>query len=793
MKVIKSKLPLVTGVLLLVPNIAYAEIEGFAFASAMQEQSLITAANGSALNPKLSQPMNVFISAGLDRKIRLYWLSNGVKINEVTTGIIGVSDRISSFGKDFYGKTISIKAPSLDGSYTLKSELLSADGTIVGGWSMSIVIDTVGPNADASNISYSMTAYGGSVSSYSPANFGSLKLSNITDGGSGLASAKYIVKSDSTGIDISSLAAQANILDSSVFTSSLPASLFPEQRNWYRAGFRVYDAAGNYNDVTARSFIDKGGYTSPVLSDIWNPTTSTWMPYNPGMLVGNNPIKVRYRMLFRETKTANGDWGWLSYHYREGDYVYLDHTLTYPMAEGYWVSQTPSGYYTVSYFSGFNVTLADGVDRNPIKQAQTVEWFAEDGSTGGSSISVASRTTIVRIRLHSEAMKYEQLAILHSFGSCVIPIGQTFCDLSISHVFSSGVGYAPYTYEVKSSVNGVVDGRFSAHFTYWYTYWDFIPPTIESIEVTGDTVIASVYDTNTTSDWRKGMWFTNVFRLKSSFGVELEPESWVTTDTGKHRAVFKLNKLPSGMQNISFYAQDSYGNRTEKTVVPNYLNDTTPPVLKLQSPTGAPIINGSEINGLESLRIKMTDDSPATIITVVLSGGAANDTVFVSTNELGGGLYDLNYPRLFPSLEANETYTITAKAADSAGNASTIKSSFLYLPPNLLRVGNLNTLAVNKQLQSSDGKPISFISTGVLRTSQGQLAAGPQQAFITLRSDAGIAVNLLQTTLMPGETKEVTITPDIHGEVMIPVYSASAGIKGTASFMIDIPQITSNN
>lgn len=637
MKVIKSKLPLVTVALLLAPNIALAEIEGFSFTSAMQEQSSITAANGSALNPKLSQPMNVLISAGLDRKVRLYWLANGIKINEVTTGIIGVSDRVSDFGKDFYGKIISIKAPSLDGGYTLKSELLSADGNIVGGWSMPIVIDTFGPIAEASKISYAMNANGGSVASYSPANFGSLKLSSITDSGSGLASAKYIVKSDSTGLEIGSLAAKTDFLTSSVFTSSLPESLFPEQRNWYQAGFRVYDAAGNYTDVTTRSFVDKGGYTNPVLSDIWNQETSKWMPYTPGMLVKTNPIKVRYRMLYSETKSANGDWGWISYNYREGDYVYIDYTFPYPAATDYWMAATPSGYYVYSYFNSIRLTLADGVGRNPTQQPQTVQWFSEDGSSGGASINVGAYLKVTRLRLHSETMNYEQLAILNGFGSCVIPIGENFCDLSISRVFDSGFGYVPYTYEVKSSVNGIADGQFRAHFAYWYTYWDFVAPTIESIEITGDTVTASVYDTNTPSDWRKSMWYTNIFRLKSSLGVELAPDSWVTTDTGKHRAVFKLNKLPSGLQNVSFYAQDSYGNRTEQTVAPNYLNDTTPPVLKLQSPTGALIINGNEINGLESLRIKMTDDSPATINTVVLSGGAANDTVFVSTNDLGGG------------------------------------------------------------------------------------------------------------------------------------------------------------
>ncbi|MGI2068055.1 Ig-like domain-containing protein [Shewanella sp. MF08487] len=265
------------------------------------------------------------------------------------------------------------------------------------------------------------------------------------------------------------------------------------------------------------------------------------------------------------------------------------------------------------------------------------------------------------------------------------------------------------------------------------------------------------------------------------------------TGTGRHRVTFKLNRLPSGRQNISFYADDTYGNRVTQSILSNYLNDTTPPVLRLQSPSGAQITNGSTINGLESLRISITDDSEANINSVVLSGGAAKDSVYVSTNNLGDGIYDLNYPRLFPSLEANETYTINITAQDTAGNASTLTSTFLYLPANLLQVGQMTTLAVNKQLQNTQNDPITSIKTGVLRTAEGQLASGAQTAFITLRSDAKINVNILGSVLQPGETKQITIIPSITGEVVIPVYSASPGVKGQASFMIDIPQITSTN
>ncbi|MDH0450886.1 Ig-like domain-containing protein [Shewanella sp. GD04112] len=785
---------LLAAALLALPHFAFAEIEGMTFTSVMQEQTTLTAASAMAINPVLAQSMNVYVSAGLDRKLKLYWLSSGVKLNEVTTGIVSVSDRLTFSGKDFYGKSISIKAPSTDGSFILQADLLSADGTRVGGWSVPVVIDTTAPSGSSSNISYAMNATGGSVQTYYPGNFGSLKLAELTDSGSGLKRADYIVKSITTGNVIGSRPAQYDTASFSAYISDIPQSLFTEGRTWYQAGFRVFDDAGNYTDITTKSFIDFPLYSNPTISDVYDEESKTWIPYTAGMVVHKNPFKVRYKRLYSQTKEFNTDWGWSSYGYREGDYIYDEKTISYPHSGStYWAAVTPSGYYVYTYLSGVKVTLADGVERTPVQQPKTVEWFDDSGNFGGPTITSGQYRKVVKIRLNSESMPYEQLAVLSGVGSCVIPSGSTNCEFPIDKVFSSGYGYTPYTYWVYSSVNGVSDNRFSSQFSYWYTYWDFIPPTIESIETSNDSVIVNVFDTNTASDWRFSMWKTNVFRLQSSLGAELSQDSWVETGTGKHRVTFKLNKLPNGRQNISFYAEDSYGNRVTQLVLSNYLNDTLPPTLQLQSPTGALISSGSTINGLENLRISMTDDSDASITSVVLAGGAASDSVYVSTNSLGNGLYDLNYPRLFPSLEANETYTIKITATDVVGNSSTLTSSFMYLPANLLQVGQMTTLAVNKQLQNTQNKPITSIKTGVLRTAEGQLAAGAQTAFITLRSDAKINVSILGNVLQPGETQQVTITPDISGEVEIPVYSASPGVIGQASFMIDIPQITSNN
>ncbi|MGZ0788001.1 DUF4165 domain-containing protein, partial [Pseudomonas saponiphila] len=136
------------------------------------------------------------MSAVLDRKLKLYWLSSGVKLNEVNTGVVGVSDRITFQGEDFYGKQISIVAPNLQGNYTLQADLLSVDGNVIGSWSIPVTIDTQAPTANSSDLAFNYRSFGGTLASYSPMDFGQLKLTGIQDTGAGLKNVLYIVKDD---------------------------------------------------------------------------------------------------------------------------------------------------------------------------------------------------------------------------------------------------------------------------------------------------------------------------------------------------------------------------------------------------------------------------------------------------------------------------------------------------------------------------------------------------------------------------------------------------------------------
>ncbi|MDF3779055.1 Ig-like domain-containing protein, partial [Enterobacter hormaechei] len=74
---------------------------------------------------------------------------------------------------------------------------------------------------------------------------------------------------------------------------------------------------------------------------------------------------------------------------------------------------------------------------------------------------------------------------------------------------------------------------------------------------------------------------------------------------------------------------------------------------------------------------------------------------------LGNNLYAPNYPKIFPSLNEGETYTLTVQAKDEMNNVKESSVEFNYFPNNLVRLENLKTLAVNASLKTSDNTPLA--------------------------------------------------------------------------------------
>ncbi|MNY62211.1 hypothetical protein D3C86_1989920 [compost metagenome] len=101
-------------------------------------------------------------------------------------------------------------------------------------------------------------------------------------------------------------------------------------------------------------------------------------------------------------------------------------------------------------------------------------------------------------------------------------------------------------------------------------------------------------------------------------------------------------------------------------------------------------------------------------------------------------------------------------------------------------------MPVSQSLLDINDKPLGQISFKGALTDGGSQSRGPQAGYFTLRSDSAFAVMFNGTKVAPGETKDVVIPLDSTGSVTLPVWPADAGVKGKASYMLDIPQLIAN-
>lgn len=101
-------------------------------------------------------------------------------------------------------------------------------------------------------------------------------------------------------------------------------------------------------------------------------------------------------------------------------------------------------------------------------------------------------------------------------------------------------------------------------------------------------------------------------------------------------------------------------------------------------------------------------------------------------------------------------------------------------------------MAVAKSLLDSHDQPLGMVVFKGALTDGGTQSRGPQAGYITLRSDAAFSVIFNGQPVQPGETREVVIPLDVDGSARLPVWPATSGVTGKASYMIDIPQLTVN-
>jgi hypothetical protein len=785
------KKSLAVTTMLLLSATAQAELLELSFVDTLGNAKL-SAPDARYINP--TSAISFSLSGGLGRKVGVVVKdSNGAVVANATSAHITVSDLLVVEGDNYYGKKISVPKLS-EGEYTVSAQLLEFNGTVVASDEFPYIVDTTAPIVTGA-LAFSVIAYyTGDDKAFSNANFSNIRLSGISDS-NGIDKANAVAKTGTSAYLSQPIGIDAATGDAVI--TGYPYAILPVDQKTYTLGIEVFDLAGNKTLTTKEYYVDNS--RPPIgFSHVWNPNTSQWEDYIPGMVVYENPAKFRVKMAKADHINFNGTLkGWYTgYHAQDDDNLYYNFSSNKPASYSYSVFLTKAGVRWNAHQSHLNYTLADSVDLGP-ESGGNVHYRDQDNEWHPRHyFNTAKDLTVTGVKIFAKARNYEQLGLLSGGSTCVIPANETSCISETNIVFNkdrgTGRGYNAFATHLQSSVNGVYDGRFSIHMYYLLTYWDFNKSIVTSSEFNGKTLDITVLDNDRVSDWRKDMWYTKEFAIRATNNntgevIKQLAASKSALTYNQYEARFNLSTLPEGNHTLEILLLDSYNNETVSALESNYLIDNSGPTISITE-SGLPV--PSSILGLEGLMVALSDTSEATLTSLQLQGGPTSSIVNLAWRNGNADEYLLEYPKIFPSLAEGEDYTLTVTAKDAFGNTTSKTVSFNYMPNDLINVGNIQTLAINKALRLPDNTPLTVITSAPLRTEEGEIARGDQQVDITLRSDADYSVVIAGVTIAPGETKSMTINVDAHnGALNIPVYPAEKGVSGKAAFLIGLPFI----
>lgn len=787
--------PLITAlsVGLLFPMTTQAQLYNYSFADV--NGSRVNADPSRAfLNPNGVITLNLI--SGLDRyeRVTVTRATDNVQMFQSMTGLVTVADRITaSDGSEYYGKSLALPALG-EGTFALKSETLDNKMAVVATTNYTFSIDTTPPAVPnpmqwiRAGFSYgSLDIFGDRTATQA------ISLSGVSDALSGLDKAEWF-GIDSNGVR-RTVAAQMNPLTGVVQALAGVAAgsaVAPVSPAYYTVGFRVYDKAGNYTETTHRSGIDRT-VPSFLVHQVQNANTGVWEDYTAGMTIYANPVKFRFKRLKSDSSNFNGsDFGWVDQiSSSDNTYFYTDIQISYPETYLYYERFTKAGLSNSFQYNTLRFTPANGVVEAPRYVSGQYHFKDANIWTADHIVRFSGPDCLDLGKVNVEPRPYVQSVNIVDVGSCEVAVGQTSCQVTMNYCKTSGKGYVPPQVHIRGTGQYSVLGGLQAHM---YTYWDMNKPVINSINITPleKKVVMLVTDNDTTNDWTNYMWVTNDFALLLTDANgkvnSMSPKSVKVLNYQLKEVTFDYSSLPSGQYTVTGNATDTYGNKAVQVSADRVLHDVTPPVVAV-SFEGKPA-NGVLVKGLENLVISVTDDmTTPTIRSITLDGGPTSDKVSVGWFSQGVSNYGLNYPRVFPATDEDESYQLTVVAVDEAGNSTTTHSRFRYVPNNLIEFNTIKTLAVAQGLKTSDNQPLAYLRTNSIRKQDGSLVTGIQTGTLTVRRDAKFPVTMTGVTASPGESKDIQIDFG-HGDgVLIPIFPGASGIIGESSFMVEIAQI----
>lgn len=807
---------------------AHSAIEGFEFTDTSGISKLVkTNTAESTLINNVGQ-LGIHVSAGLDRRIRVSILQNGVAVTSTTGNVITVNDAYSPFSSEYFGSLLSVSIPS-EGSYTVQAETLSLDGVVVNSESTNIIRDVTPPASDNMSVKY---MYGGHVNSMLPAGswylsaqMGSytstiVEVKNVNDV-SGIDSIEMETftfdaednripyKSKSLAYTESKLSAEINL--------SVNSSLFPlgNAIDRFQTRTKISDKAGNvaytaYQDVYWDSLrtdtLEAVGVLVPGSSNVIG-GLAAFEPYVRDMEVDTNPVTVLYRVAdwnFRDNSgnfnNAGGIWasGANAVYTDRGDgFIYFVDTSPAGAIGISWRNQ--AHYRNVVGPSLYRVTLSDSAPKTPAPRygqyyySDTQDW----GSWSRRVYNHELPVQIERIRLFVNARTYPQTAY-HAGHSCTVPTGQDVCEITLSSPWKMTAGGSAY-YHSSFTVRST-DQTLSSNPTYPVgSYNDKYYPSIEKTAFNEDTKILSVQVELPCHTCYQNRIYMDRYELQDANGNKLNVGRFNSTvNSTTFEGQYDLTELPEGTHEVYVYARERHGPDTRKHAV-TYVSDKTAPSIIMGYDGGA---LPDQVTDLRKVTFNVSDVSNINDIRVSLQGSRYDIDYQLGYSLLdesaNSQTYQLELPKLFPTLDENEIYSLSVSASDEFNNSNSKITSFSYKPENLIVMNTIDYLASqsNTPLYLSDGTPMAIILTErALTLENSMLATGDQQGEITNNASSDFPIRIQTKNgwieVAPGETKEIVIDLGNGDPLYVEVYPVSDNNNGQADFLFNLPQLSS--
>ncbi|UJF20242.1 Ig-like domain-containing protein (plasmid) [Vibrio sp. SS-MA-C1-2] len=790
-----EKMRLLPLILIMCTSTAQAAIEAIIYTDNNGQDKTKLRADIDLENAKSTE---VFVSSGLDTTVTLTVYRNNVQVSQQTSHVIGVDDRKTLNGQDYYANIFTLSSALIEGDYRVTTVTKNLLGETTSTDSVTFENDLTPPTF-SSEIQLVRSAYHTTIENIGNTSTTSYLYVDATDN-SGINRAVYWTNRDNRIERDVQFNADTNraIADRSIVASS---TLVPED-NYYQLGFDIFDKAGNKATISRYSWFNircPNGAT--IKKEVFNSSSGQWQTYSPGMVIHSNPVKVRYGRLISEFATDGWPIGYANSYITNSDsqYHYYERTFIYPSMYSYFhyfnASGSPCGTY---HDRSFTFTPAAGVQVAG-KYTNVRYQINNSGLWIDANHSRLNYThTVTDIEVSVETRDYVQKVVFNSVGTCLVPVGQTSCVISNDAsgiTYSSGKGYVAHAFYIQTE-----DDSLRVHQDYHRAYWDFNAPENLSLNFNqqAKSLTSIVYNADDVTDWRQNLWNlsnVDVEAFIDSAWQKLPEANGKYLDAWTHQQDYDVSAL-SVESNVQFrlISTDSYGNST--TTTHTFFIDNIEPEIAVQ-------YDGNQlpsvINNIEKLLVTIDDNSQPVLTEARLTGSNSSEDVYLAIVDEGNSNYSLQQPKIFPTLnfDDGERYQLHLTALDSFGTAKSRTISFGYTPENLITLENLLLFNVNQTMYLLNNQPFALIrAPELLRLDNGQLATGPQKVVVINRSNSEIPIALklddgTSLNVSIGQIAEFTLDLGSAGRPFeIEVYPAN-NEEGTAEFLLEIPELES--